>query len=261
MSHEVMIPSLEDDTLVFMHLPKTGGTALRASLLRAFDTSATALIYPSTDLDASMTRAEFVSLSREALDRLRLVMGHFQFGIHEQIGRPSRYATIIRDPVDRVVSLYYHYRNLPGIRFGGKGHRERLRMRLTRTSMEDWVFQGDRRTADNVAIRNITGRGDVPFGQCTDGLFDEAMERIDRHFIALLATERMSEGAILMSRIIERDLPQVGVENANPKRPALEELDPSVIERVRELNRYDLRLHQLALGRLEGVVMDERRAW
>ncbi len=245
-----MSGTLGDDTLVFIHLPKTGGTALRTSLLRAFDPPVTALVYAASDLDGAMTRQEFNQLPAEVRSGLRLVMGHFSYGIHRQVERPCRYATLLRDPVERVVSLYYHFLNLPGVRFGSKGYRERLRLRLRRTSLEDWIFGESRLPADNLAVRNLTGRRDIPFGGCTDTLFDEAMANIDRDFAALLATERMPENALAMGRVVGRELPLVGSENTNPKRPATQAIDASVLQRIRELNRFDERLHQIALARL-----------
>jgi hypothetical protein len=38
----------------------------------------------------------------------------------------------------------------------------------------------------------------------------------------------------------------VGRENANPRRPALEDLDSSVLARIADLNHFDVRLHSEA---------------
>ena len=181
-----------DETLLFIHLPKTGGTALRSALRTAFSPDASAFIYGPRDLDGAITRDRFEALPADAKARLRLVMGHFRYGFHEELGRPYRYATIVRQPVDRVVSLYYHYRNLPGLRFGSGDHRERWRMRLRRVSLEDWVFSERRVTADNLMVRNVSGRRDVPFGKCSQGLYELAMEHVERDFLAVAVAEEMA---------------------------------------------------------------------
>ncbi len=159
--------TLGDDTLIFLHLPKTGGTALRTSLQQAFDPLASALVYPSGDLDGTMTREQFAALPPDALERLRLVMGHISYGAHRRIPRTCRYASIVREPVERVLSLYYHYLNLPGVRFMGKGHRERLRLRLLRVGVDDWVFGERRIPADNLMVRNIAGAAGIRFSPKT----------------------------------------------------------------------------------------------
>jgi hypothetical protein len=242
--------TLGDDTLVFLHLPKTGGTSLRSALRVAYRADEAAFIYGARDLDEAMTQERFEALPDERLRSLRLVMGHVKFGLHVRIGRPCRYVALIRDPVERVVSLYYHYRNLPGIRFAGPGHRERLRLRWKRISLEDWVFREARIAADNLMVRNIAGSATAPFGQCSEALYEQALRNVDQHFAALLVCEDMARSVSVLSRIIERDLPAVGRENANPRRPALEGIEPAVIARIRDLNRFDLRLHELARDRL-----------
>ena len=244
--------TIEDDTLVFMHLPKTGGTSLRSALCAAYASEETALIYGSSGLDGAMSRAEFVALPEEIRHGKRLVMGHFPFGVHRDIGRPSRYVTILRDPVERVISLYYHFRNIPGIRFGSKGHRERLRMRLTRVSLEDWVFSGRRQAMDNLMVRNISGRMGVPFGECSDEMLDQAIENLGQHFAALLVMEHLAEGTAVLERVIERRLAPPAYENVNPKRPPAEEIDQGLRARIQELNHLDVRLYEMARGTLEG---------
>ena len=242
--------ALGDYTLVFLHLPKTGGTALRTSLLEAFDPSAIALIYPGGELDGGMTVEHFRGLPEDQRTRMRLVIGHVRFGIHESIPGPSQYTILLRDPVDRIVSLYYHYRNLPGVRFASKGYRERLRLRLTRTSLEDWVFGNVRPAVDNTAVRNITSRPGVRAGECPDDMLDEALEHVGQHFIALLVTERMQESATLLSARIGRPLAAVGTANRNPNRPSLADIDAHALDRIRELNRLDVQLYEYALKQL-----------
>ena len=107
-----------DPTLLFMHIAKTGGTSVRRSLANAYDKRERAFVYDPGDLRGAVSRDQFPELPAEVRARLRLVIGHFPFGLHAYIDRPFRYVTVVRDPVDRVVSLYYHYRNLGGLRRG-----------------------------------------------------------------------------------------------------------------------------------------------
>ena len=41
-------------------------------------------------------------------DDLRAVVGHFCFGIHNRVLYPSIYASMLREPVERVISLFHH---------------------------------------------------------------------------------------------------------------------------------------------------------
>ena len=244
---------LDDQTLLFIHLPKTGGTALRSALQDAFEPSRSAFVYGTGDLDESISRSAFEHLSAAELDELRLVMGHFRYGIHERFERPYRYATLVRQPVDRVVSLYYHYVNLPGVRFLSRNYRERWRLRLRRVSLEDWVFGEQRVTADNLMVRNVAGVVDVPFGGCTQAVFDQAMENVERDFAGVLVTEEMPQSLAFLEQVLDRPLSPLGRENVNPRRPRLADVDPATVERIAELNEWDLRFYETARNRLRDI--------
>ncbi len=219
--------------------------------MQAYADRQVGLVYGPGELDGAMTRADFQALTSEQIGRYALIAGHFTFGVHRRVPRPSRYVTVVRDPVDRVASLFYHYRNLPGIRFGGKGHRERLRMRFSRASLEEWVFKGDKLAVDNLMVRNIAGVRGVPFGGITQTMLDQALMNIEAHFAALLVTEQMDRSAAVLGQVIGSTLPTVQRENVNPKRPALDTIEPAARERIRELNRFDAMLHDHARSRLE----------
>jgi len=235
-----------DDTLLFMHLPKTGGTALRTAVLQAYGGREVGMVYGAGELAGAMSREQFQALPAEELARFDLIVGHFPFGVHRRVTRPSRYVTVVRDPVERVASLYYHFLNLPGIRFGGKGHRERLRMRLGRTSLERWVFERQRPDVDNLMVRNIAGARGVAFGRCTAAMLEQALTNVDKHFAALLVTDEMDRSALVLEQVVGSPLPAVSRENVNPKRPSLESIDARVQERIRDLNRFDLALYEHA---------------
>ena len=92
-----------DDCLVFMHIPKTAGTTLYPSLQWNYPPHQTLHIdIPKNE----MYRMEGVPL--EYRSSLRLLHGHFAFGIHKYIPRSCRYVTVLREPVARVVSAYKH---------------------------------------------------------------------------------------------------------------------------------------------------------
>ena len=51
---------------------------------------------------------KFLSLSQVERDALRLVVGDMPFGVHRFTNQRSSYFTFLREPIDRVVSAYYH---------------------------------------------------------------------------------------------------------------------------------------------------------
>ena len=92
--------------LAFLHVPKTAGTALRRVLAEQYGPDRVLELYHGIGAD------DVERLRRmEARDwqQVRAVAGHMEYGIHELIPFPVRYVTMLRDPVDRIVS-HYSYR-------------------------------------------------------------------------------------------------------------------------------------------------------
>ena len=90
--------------LCYIHVPKCGGTTFRSILDSQFDL---------TEICPAGTPGDFKALSDEDLARYRLLRGHFGYNIRERLPREPVFVTMLRDPVDRVVSMYHFWRESP----------------------------------------------------------------------------------------------------------------------------------------------------
>ena len=144
----------DNPILLQLHIPKTAGSTFKKLLNRQLfggakngepdrSTDPAIQIYEGVyyyprgleenhpKISQGASDSEVPEEVRKVLRRpdLRAVLGHFGFGIHRHIPRNSVYMTILRDPVDRVLSLYYHIRRWPRsplqkhIAFGGYDYR------------------------------------------------------------------------------------------------------------------------------------------
>ena len=93
------------ETVVFHHIPKTAGTTLNDILLRQYATGT--MFYLHGDKKESISR--FKELSAEKKMKYRLIYGHQTIGVIDELDNPQM-LTVFRDPIDRVVSLYYFAR-------------------------------------------------------------------------------------------------------------------------------------------------------
>ena len=100
----------KDLALLFMHIPKTAGTSIRSLLESPFAAHERAYLYNES---WGISLEAFRNLPNKEKEQFRLVCGHFNFGVHEWMPQEARYITILRDPVERVISLYHFIPNQP----------------------------------------------------------------------------------------------------------------------------------------------------
>ena len=223
---------------LFMHLPKTAGTSMRNLLERNYDKDQLLYVYqepPGVSLD---TIKEY---DKNRLDKVRVVYGHFPFGIHKLVdGYPTQYITMLRDPVQRVISTYYHYK-----RTSGDGGAETMSKKI---DISEFVFNGKTLETDNAMVRLISGVAPFPFGQCNHEIYKVAIDNINKYFAEVLILEKMDRSVARLRRLLGIDDVILSRDNVNTQQDRLI-ISDDTIKQIQELNKYDVMLYKYILRR------------
>lgn len=87
--------------VVFLHIPKTAGQSVHAALEAAFEPS---VICPARVND------QLRPMSIAELNRYQVFSGHFDWCLLDCLKGPSYRFTILRDPMERILSFYFFLR-------------------------------------------------------------------------------------------------------------------------------------------------------
>ncbi|MBN1676635.1 MAG: sulfotransferase family 2 domain-containing protein [Kiritimatiellae bacterium] len=198
-------------TILFLHIPKTGGT----SIAKLFERE-----YPEPD--AVVYREHW----RPGM-KCRVVWGHFAYGFHTHF-EDSCYVTMLRHPVDRAISHYYH---------ALRETDHHLHEAAGRMSLREYALSDMGLDLDNGQCRWISGIRDSEAQAC----FRTALQNL-RSFSVVGVLENFAGFAGALG------LPPPYPVERKGMRPSMYEIPFATYEAIVARNRWDMALYQEALG-------------
>jgi hypothetical protein len=227
---------MNNDPFIFLHVPKTAGTTLRAIIERQYLDREIYKVYDGSPEHHSTK--DLKALDEEEKEKLIAYCGHVAFGVHESIGGNLKYYTLLRDPVERVISFYHHTMTLSP------------RWRDRRVSLLKFIQEAKHIEIDNLQTRLLSGIP-KPFGRCQDGMVWTAIDNIERHFDVVGLSEWFDESLVLMQSALGWEKPFYVKENIGRGRPAAAYYSHLELEAIRDHNRLDSFLYSYVKRRLK----------
>lgn len=211
----------ERTKIIFLHVPKTGGTTLESYFKDIFpledrwcesDPESVppglpfgyryGLIKGLEDVAKFVGYGRLVNSFRKLIPEVGYYSGHILYGFHLGLSGPYRYVTVLRNPVKRVVS---YLNTLYSIKEETVSYQSWL----------DTCVQSKRFfETDNYQTRSLCGYG-FTLHECEARVFDEAVEALRRDFSFGL-TERMEDTIRLIASELQLPLkPEARVLNVS----------------------------------------------
>ena len=237
---------MDDACLIFLHLPKTGGTTvstvIRWQYRRVHPTELVEFYAHGRDFE------EFSALPYRKRANARIVVGHFAYGIHEYIPRPCQYFTLMREPVERVVSAYRYILSTPTAPL----HDE---VTGSAISLDEYLH---RHQAVNALTRAAAGRDES--GEVNGDDLETAKRNLEG-FVAVGLTEHFDASLMLFRRRLDWSMPFYFSRNVSSKGPRPAQVSPETRDYIRERNALDIELYAHAQRLFSSSVRDQGKGF
>src|SRR5665213_105679 len=249
------------ELLIFFHIPKTGGTTLEKIIQRAVPAeqvflvnyhgpARSSLLVRSTEQITAFLR----QMSPGRRQSIAFVIGHFTMDIDTLFDRPSRYFTIIREPVERCISSFFHLKkeaNTPET----ESHLP-IYKRIKNMTLEEYLDSRIGLDSDNHQVRMLAGCGELDAPWSEDGRpisfpavearhLAMAKRNIEERFLAAGTLEQFAELTWYLKRVygwpVHRCFHVKRRENSS--RPRIDQVSMHTRRRLEQSNQFDIELY------------------
>lgn len=167
-------------TYIYLHIPKAAGSTMRTILEGFFDEDRTFVV--GDDIPGDEER--FCDMPEDRRVGMQLVFGHINWGWHRVIPGEVRYVTMLREPFQRIQSLYHYIVRSPGHFLYDEAHD---------MGMVEFIESGIHCNTDNGMVRQLCGidrfynpDGErnpyddscIPYGHITHEHFEMAVDNL-----------------------------------------------------------------------------------
>lgn len=259
-SRSTGIPGLiPPPVLIFFHIAKTGGVTMDTICERCFPDQHFNAHFPIPDtaLLVRFTARIAKNFHQLPIERQRAVRcmfgGSVAMDVDTIFDRPSKFFTILRHPVDRVISNFFYIRitsRMPCYPF------------IKDLTLEQYLDSGIGLDHDNHQVRMLSGCPELDAPWNLEGRristppverrhLEMAKRNIEERFIAAAPLEEFAALVWFLKRLYGWPFYWVlfRIHNENPNRPKLAAVSEATRKRLETFNKYDIELYDWVKAR------------
>lgn len=232
--------------VIFLHIPKAAGSTLHDIIERQYHPKA---VFSITGNQVDKSIEEFRQLPELKRRQLKMIKGHLGFGLHEFLPQGADYFTLLRHPVDRILSHYYYVVRRPS-------HYLYNAVVDNNMSLKDFARSGISYELDNGQARLLAGQQgqadlNIEIGQCSNTLLETAKQNLRNYFPVVGTTENFDRMLMLLKKNFNWKNILYVKKRVTQNRPKPKQIDPDTRKIIETYNEIDLNLYQYAKQLLE----------
>ena len=223
--------------LIFLHLPKNGGTTIYQILNRFLNPKN---IFTVSWQGEKGNLNDFFDLKAEEKKKIKLLRGHFDYGIHTQFDSNVEYFTFLRNSENRLMSFYSYVKRRP---------ENRLFQQINDSDMsfESFIKLNDK-DGNNGQIRKLSG-----VNSTEKLMLETTLKNIEKHFPVVGLQEFFDESLLVLSHYYNWSLPYYIKQNVSKKKKLITPKEKKIIQ---ENNQGDIELYRFAENRLKKQIQE-----
>ena len=235
--------------LIFLHIPRSGGLTLSEIIKRQYKREELFSVPGSKE-----SINKFKRLENKKRQKIKCVFGHFPFGFHNYFSGKSGYITMLRDPVDRIISHYY-------ATVSRKHHYLHDKVVSENISLKEYVTKGLSFEMSNSQTQLLSG-GEKKLALDVNGpesrkYLEIAKKNLVKYFTAVGLTERFDESILLFKkRLGWKNIFYYKI-NVSKTRPKKRNVSQDAIDIIKKYNQLDIDLYNYAKDIFEKMLEKE----
>jgi hypothetical protein len=233
----------QEHVLIFLHIPKAGGSTLHRIIEKQYEPS-TIFTIPSF----YSSKEEFRQAAEFQLKEIKVLKGHMFFGLPDVLPNPSTYITLLRDPVERIISHYYYVLRTP-IHYLYKD------VKAKNMSLKEYACSGLSVELDNGQTRLISGFNFLDHSQpASQEMLEVAKQNLKSQFAVVGIVEDFNKTLMLLKKEFGWKMPFYVKENTTKNRLLKERVSKETLDVIKKHNELDIELYRYAKDIFEDLV-------
>ncbi|MCD4686503.1 MAG: sulfotransferase family 2 domain-containing protein [Anaerolineae bacterium] len=227
-------------TMIWVHMPKAGGSTMNHLLDWNYDR--VLALHHYKNLPA------FMALTEHEKRQIDCINGPIYVGIHHHLPQPVTYITLLRHPVDRVIS-HYHYQFRRKRRLGEK---------VPDWTIEEWLARAPFQTS--YQLRLLVGGDDIErvlHDPLPADAVDIAKRHIEQYFSVAGVMDYYDETLLLIKRAQGWNRAFYARQNVNPVRTQRDDMSAATLAFLEHECAPEIELYEYIKARLEHTLAEQ----
>jgi len=219
--------------IVFDHLPKCGGSSINQFLSGAFPRK---YIYAINGNQPHSSVNDFKKLPASKRHKIKLIYGHLANELFEYSHPNSIRATVLRDPVDRIVSHYYYVKRM-------KNHYLHQRVESENIQLADYCYNNLSGELENWYVNHFSGLDNQEIHKNPAKAVGLAYKNIVEKYHVVGFQDDIASFIKELKQVAKISVQfNNEVVNRTKNRISIKDLDQDTLEKISKKNSLDLEL-------------------